>query len=156
MATLGLTRVDPYKNFAFVVELDGIDVAGFSKMGGHKQTTEVISYREGGDNSSPRKLTGQTTFDNITLERGTTANIGFYTWASLVFNPLADIIPENLVKHFLTVKLRDKTGKTVKEWQILNAWPTEFSAGDMDASASGVLVENLTIAHEGFILTKSV
>lgn len=156
MATLGLTRVDPYKNFAFVVEFDGIDVAGFSRMSGHRQSTEIIKYREGGDNSSPRKLTGQTDFDNITLERGTTANVGFYTWATLVFNPLADIIPENLVKHFLTIKLRNKQGTTVKEWQILNAWPTEFTAGELDASANGVLVENLVVAHEGFILTKSV
>ena len=47
-------RFDPYKNFKFRVKWDGKYVAGISKVGGLKRTTEVIKHREGGDPSSSR------------------------------------------------------------------------------------------------------
>ena len=50
-------RFDPYKNFKFRVKFgDSPDfVAGISKVGGLKRTTEVVKHREGGDPSSSRK-----------------------------------------------------------------------------------------------------
>jgi len=42
-------RFDPYKNFKFRVKWDGKYVAGISKVGGLKRTTEVVEHREGGD-----------------------------------------------------------------------------------------------------------
>ena len=62
-------RFDPYKNFKFRVKWDGRYVAGVSKIGGLKRTTEVVKYRDGGDPSSSRKMPGRTEFEAITLER---------------------------------------------------------------------------------------
>ena len=42
-------RFDPYKNFKFRVKWDGKYVAGVSKVGALKRTTEVVEHREGGD-----------------------------------------------------------------------------------------------------------
>ena len=42
-------RFDPYKNFKFRVKWDGRYVAGVSKVGALKRTTEVVKHREGGD-----------------------------------------------------------------------------------------------------------
>ena len=42
-------RFDPYKNFKFRVKWDGKYVAGVSKVGTLKRTTEVVKHREGGD-----------------------------------------------------------------------------------------------------------
>lgn len=42
-------RVDPYKNFKFLIKWDGKYVAGMSKMTSLKQTTEVVKHRAGGD-----------------------------------------------------------------------------------------------------------
>ena len=44
-------RFDPYKNFKFKVKWDGKYVAGVSKVGALKRTTEVVKHREGGDPS---------------------------------------------------------------------------------------------------------
>lgn len=155
MATLGLTRVDPYKNFKFIVEVDGFDVAGFRSVKGLRQSTTDIKYREGGDNSTSRKLIGQTEFDDIVLEKGLTKNAAFYAWATAVFNVAGDVISEKLVKHFITIKVLDKTGKSVKVYQIFNCWPKEYSVGDLDAMGNDVLLESIALAHEGFVLTKS-
>ena len=54
-------RFDPYKNFKFRVKWDGRYVAGVSKCGMLKRTTEVVKHREGGDPSSSRKSPGRTT-----------------------------------------------------------------------------------------------
>ena len=37
-----MARVDPYKNFRFLVEIDGIVQAGFSECSGFGSTVEVM------------------------------------------------------------------------------------------------------------------
>ena len=45
--TVNAKRFDPYKNFKFRVRWDGRDVAGLSKVGALKRTTEVVEHRDG-------------------------------------------------------------------------------------------------------------
>ena len=80
------SRFDPYKNFKFRVKWDGRYVAGVSKVGALKRTTEVVKHREGGDPSSSRKSPGRTEFEAITLERGVTHDTEFEKWANKVWN----------------------------------------------------------------------
>ena len=49
-------RVDPYGNFNFLVEIDGISRAAFQECNGFDSTIDVIEHREGGDNIALRKL----------------------------------------------------------------------------------------------------
>ena len=51
--TVNTTRFDPYKNFKFRLYFVGRTdpVAGLSKVGTLKRTTEVVKHREGGDPS---------------------------------------------------------------------------------------------------------
>ena len=51
--TVNPRRFDPYKNFKFRVKWDGRYVAGISKVGALKRTTEVVEHREGGDPVAP-------------------------------------------------------------------------------------------------------
>ena len=62
-------RVDPYKNFNFRVEIDGITVAGFSECSGLESEVAVIEYREGAD-ISVRKLPGLAKFGDVSLCAG--------------------------------------------------------------------------------------
>ena len=52
-------------------------MAGISKVGMLKRTTEVVKHREGGDPSTSRKSPGRTEFDAITLDRGVTHDVEF-------------------------------------------------------------------------------
>ncbi|MFL6034539.1 MAG: phage tail protein, partial [Gaiellaceae bacterium] len=79
-------RFDPYKNFKFRVKWDGRYVAGISKVGALKRTTEPVKHREGGDPSSSRKSPGRTEYEAITLERGVTHDLAFEQWANKVWN----------------------------------------------------------------------
>src|SRR4051812_35494980 len=82
---VSLSRFDPYKNYRFLVYLDQgtSPVAGVSKVGGLKRTSDVIEYREGGD-GVVRKGPGRTKYDPITLERGVTHDKEFEAWANAV------------------------------------------------------------------------
>src|SRR5690348_2163968 len=79
-------RSDPYKNFKFRVLIDGRPVAGLSKMGALKKTTEAIEWREAGDPSIVRKMPGRTKHEAISMEAGLTHDTTFEDWANLVNN----------------------------------------------------------------------
>src|ERR1044072_1956183 len=79
-------RYDPYKNFKFRVSFGNGYVAGISKVGALKRTTEVVEHREGGDPSTGRKSPGRTKNDPITLERRVTHDLKFEQWANTVWN----------------------------------------------------------------------
>ena len=78
-------RFDPYKNFKFRIKWDGRYVAGISKVGALKRTSEVVEHREGGDASTSRKSPGRTKYDAITLERGVTHDTEFEKWSNKVW-----------------------------------------------------------------------
>ena len=73
-------RVDPYGNFNFLVEIDGIARAAFSDVSGFDTTIDVTEYREGGENTTPRKLPGQAKYSNIVLKWGLTSDRELYDW----------------------------------------------------------------------------
>ena len=143
---------DPYRNFKFEVEIEGFVHAGFQKVSGIKSTTESIEYREGAENETPRKLTGQTMFDDVTLERGTSNNEDFLQWRNMIFN--VDNVDGNQgteegFRKDVIIYLKNKSGTRVKKWKVLNAWPSEYSIGDLDASGNDVLIETMVLKNEG-------
>jgi phage tail-like protein len=66
------TIPDPYTNFNFLVEIDGITRAAFHECSGFDSTIDVIEHREGGENTTLRKCAGMTKYSNIVLKRGIT------------------------------------------------------------------------------------
>src|SRR3954451_9984356 len=77
-------RFDPFRNFRFKVKWDGQYVAGLTKMGALKRSTEMVEFREAGKNTQSRKLPGKTKYDAVPLEAGVTYDTAFQDWATLV------------------------------------------------------------------------
>src|SRR5438045_9140695 len=75
-----MARKDPYKNFRFLLEIDGITQAGFSDCTGFGSNVEVVEYREGGDATAVRKLPGRNSFPDITLKWGLADSLDRYDW----------------------------------------------------------------------------
>lgn len=65
-------RKDPYRNYNFLVEIDGITRAGFQECSGLDSTQDPIEYREGTDSLTTRKLSGLVKYSNITFKWGIT------------------------------------------------------------------------------------
>src|ERR1043166_7332863 len=123
-------RFDPYKNFKFKVKWDGRYVAGISKCGGLKRTTEVVTHREGGDPSMSRKSPGRTSWDAITLERGVTHDLEFEAWANKVWNFGAGDGAESSLADFrkdVIIDVFNEAGQVVLSYQVLDRKSTRLN-----------------------------
>ena len=147
-------RFDPYKNFKFRVKWDGRFVAGVSKVGALKRTTEVVEHREGGDPSTVRKSPGQSKYDPITLERGVTHDPEFENWANKVWNFGANLGAEVSLADFrkdITLEVYNEAGQLAISYRIFRCWVSEFQAlPDLDASDNAVAIQMLTLENEGW------
>lgn len=148
------TRFDPYKNFKFRVKWDGRYVAGISKVGGLKRTTEVVKHREGGDPSSTRKSPGRTEYDAISLDRGVTHDKEFEQWANKVWNFGSGLGGEVSLKDFrkdLIIELYNEAGQLAIAYKVYRCWVSEFQAlPDLDANANAVAIQHLKLENEGW------
>jgi phage tail-like protein len=158
--TVNPQRFDPYKNFKFRVKWDGRYVAGVSKVGMLKRTTEVVKHREGGDPSSSRKSPGRTEYDAITLERGVTHDPEFEQWANKVWNFGAGLGQETSLKDFrknMIIEVYNEAGQKVLAYNIYRCWVSEFqSLPDLDANANAVAIQHIKLENEGWERDQSV
>ncbi len=138
-------RVDPFVNFNFLVELDGIARASFVECSGLDTTTEVITTREGGDNTTVRKLPGKTTYADLTLRRGMTDDLELWTWRLQVING------SFRRKNGSVVVFDLRNTREVARWNFVAAWPTQWTGPAFNATGNEVAVETLVLAHEGIV-----
>jgi phage tail-like protein len=154
------TRFDPYKNFKFRLKWDGRYVAGISKVGALKRSTEVVEHREGGDPSSSRKSPGRTKYEAITLERGVTHDKDFEQWANKVWQYGVKLGQEVSLKDFrkdVILEVYNEAGQLVIAYQIFRCWVSEFQAiPDLDANANAVAIETIKLENEGWLRDTSV
>ena len=125
------TRFDPYKNFKFRVKWDGRYVAGISKVGSLKRTTEIVEHREGGDPSTSRKSPGRTKFEAITLDRGVTHDTEFEKWANKVWNYGSGLGAETSLKDFrkdIILEMYNEAGQLAVAYKIYRCWVSEYQA----------------------------
>lgn len=147
-------RFDPYKNFKFRVKWDGKYVAGISKVGALKRTTEVVKHRDGGDPSSSRKSPGRTEYEAITLERGVTHDPEFEAWANRVWNFGNGLGSEVSLANFrkdLIIEVYNEAGQLAIGYKIFRCWVSEFQAmPDLDANANAVAIQTIKLENEGW------
>ena len=141
-----IQRDNPYANFNFVVEIDGIEVGAFSEVDLPDATIEAIEYREGSDPSSgARKLPGRVSYSNVVLKRGLTGRTDLWSW----FKETRD---GNLQRRNVAIVLLDEARKPVQRWLLRDAWPARFASGRLDGRGNEVVIETLELAYEGLEL----
>jgi phage tail-like protein len=147
-------RFDPYKNFKFRVKWDGHYVAGVSKVGMLKRTTEVVDHREGGDPSTVRRSPGQTKYEPIALERGVTHDKDFEQWANKVWNYGSGLGAEVSLKDFrkdIIIEMMNEAGQVAIAYKVYRCWPSDYQAlPELDASGSAIAIQSLTLQNEGW------
>jgi len=140
-------RIDPFPRYNFVVEIDGLRRAGFMTCTGLEEETEVREYREGGDNSTVRKLAGLNSFTPVVLEAGSTADAELWEWRQRVKRSGAQGNRKSI-----QIIQQNESRSEVKRWIVRDAWPSKFTAPEFDASSSESAVETVEIQHEGLDL----
>lgn len=179
---------DPLRNFRFQVSIanplfPGLLHLGFMAVSGLAVQNEIIPYREGGNNTTTRKMPGQSDFGPISFTRGMMAapvmpqgNVGSgigtneaYNWLTQIFSvqagggfgsPTQDfrgMANVDVLQHPITNASGyaagvDSPPPIKARFQIFNCWPMGLSYSDLEAGGNAVIIENLTLAHEGWML----
>ncbi len=144
---MAVVRDRPYSNQFFLVDLGSGDVgsvsAGFSEVILPEASIDVTEYRTGNDKESAvRKLPGIAHYTSVVLRRGVIGDLSLYNWFNEVRN--GTFAQRNVV---IQLQNEDRTG-VVLTWKLLRAWPVRYSFSNLDARASGVLIEELVLAYE--------
>ncbi|MGB5556551.1 MAG: phage tail protein [Paracoccaceae bacterium] len=133
---------DPFGNYNFIVEIDGLEIAAFAEVSGLSSETEVIEYRDGTDKvNAVRKLPGLTKYSNITLKRGITASDDLWQWRKA-------IIDGNIDRRTASIVILNEAHEPVMRWLVLEAWPCKYDGPALNAKGNEVAIESLTLACE--------
>lgn len=132
----------PHGKFRYKVEIDGLDAGGFSEVSGFDASIDIIEYREGDMVQTPMKIPGLKKYGNLTLKQGLVDSMVLYEWIIAGVNGAVE-------RKTITITLLDEEEAPAASWQVINAWPTKYTAPDFNATSSEIAIETLEIAHEG-------
>lgn len=135
----------PIGNSRFLVEIDGIQTAAFSRVALPAHSVPVVEFRNGSDPGSYQKNDGISEHDPLLLEWGiTTDSDELYEW----FRE-ADTGDIENARRSMAVILLDQRGQETARWNFRNAWPSKYIPPTLDAHTNEIAVERLEISHEG-------
>lgn len=135
-------RNDPYAQYNFTIEIDGLSVAGFTEVGGLTSETEAFDYREGSDNNIVRKLPGLTSVTPISLKRGFTSNVELWDWRKTTIDGLTE-------RKSGAIILLNEARKEVMRWNFKEGWVSKWEGPGLNATTNEAAIEALEIVHEG-------
>lgn len=135
----------PYRKHRFLVEIDGLATAGFSRVDLPDATVADVEYREGTDPATARKLAGTSEYDPLVLQKGVTDDsIALFEWFQQAqAGNLED------ARRTVAVVLLDTRGEAGPRWEFQRAWPARYEGPDLDAQANDTAIETLEVLHEG-------
>ncbi len=137
---------DALAGYRFSIEIDGVTIAQFREVSGLSAEIQTIEHRENKPKGLPvlKKLPGARKYGDITLKRGRTDSNDLWAWIKTVQDGKIDDARKNG-----SVVLYDYAGTEKSRFNFLNAWPSKVSLGSLQAGGNDVLVEEVTITHEG-------
>lgn len=144
---------------------------GFTSVSGMAVTTDSIPYREGGYNTTVHQIPGQTTFAPITLQRGVMLGknqnwekmkklfatvqggsglkAGDQFRFDLEIAVLSHPIPAAAGTGPESTNL-ESNDHVAMRFHVYNCWPQSVAFSDLNAGDNALLVEQMTLVHEGF------
>lgn len=144
---LAAGMMDPFINYRFRIEIEGIELMGFNKMSILENETGIETYSEGGQNNIVHKFPKETSYANIVFEHGLSIDNTIYNWR------------EDVIKGEISESIRSGTIKVYNQnfmrsiWHFHGAWPCKLTIDELDASAGGggaVLIEKVELVIERF------
>ncbi len=148
---------------------------GFTSVSGLAVTTDSIPYREGGYNTTVHQIPGQTQFSPVTFQRGVLLNSRqHWDWMRTLFKTVTgNAVKEQnvsfradieiaVLSHPIAGGAANTAGAEATSAQddhvsvrfkLYNAWVTSLQYSDLNAGDNAILVEQMTVVHEGLDAT---
>lgn len=129
----------------YVVEIDNVVVAAFQDVSGLVVEIAVQEYAEGGNNAFVHRLPGPVKHGTITLKRGLCDSTQFADWWPTHADGKIKVQRKNV-----SIKVLDRVGATVKQWDVRDAYPVRWTVPDLRAPSMEVAIETIELAHNGW------
>ena len=140
--SVGKRKEDPYLNFRFLLEIEGLIRGGFSDVSGLQAETETEDYQEGGVNSFVHKLLKGTKYSNLILKRGITNSDVLWEWHQ-------DIVKGKIEPKNIFIIILDYEGQETLQWEFKEAYPVKWTGPEFKADGNNVGIETLELVHSG-------
>ncbi len=134
-------RNDPYAQFNFLVEIDGVTVAGFTEVSGLTAESEVIEYRTGADEPTVRKLPGLLSYGNITLQVGYTDNTDLWEWRKTTLDGATQRRDGSII-------LLNESREEALRWNFANGWISKYDGPSLNSTTNEAAIETVEITIE--------
>src|SRR6476646_1734393 len=128
-------RNDPYGQFNFLIEIDGVVKGGFSEVSGLTTDTNIVEYREGHEGQgTTRKLPGLMKYNNIALKRGWTKDRSLLNWRK-------QVIDGKTKRASGAIVLLDEARQAALRWEFREGWPCKWEGPPLNGKTSEVAIE---------------
>jgi phage tail-like protein len=182
------SSTDPVRNFKFQVQIipsaggltnhvgPSIGKLGFAVVSGLSVQNEMIAYREGGMNTHPHKMIGQSDFAPVTFSKGVFGHEkALYQWQTFLHSWSqggqggGSVSGNNDYRCDIVVSVFDHpvssgsyatpgdtenaptpAGQAKLAFKLFNCWPGSYSLTDLNAGDSSIMIQQMVINHEGF------
>lgn len=140
-----------HKKFNFTIEIDGLEIAWFESCSAIEGEVGEVEQREGGSLVVANQSPGLYKTTPVTLKVGVTDNDELYNWWEEVVDAEANAgEPDDAYKKNVAVVQKDRDGSELKRWNLFEAWPKKFVAGEWDAKAEENTMEEITLVYRRF------
>lgn len=131
----------------FYVEIEEQLTACFTSCQGLSAKINTTLLKEGGVNDHQRILLGPTSYTEVTLSRGITNSLLFWNWLQAAMQGGTNI------RRHVNILVFSQAGETIQCWALRGAVPVGWKAAQLQASSTGVAVEELSLAYESLNVT---
>ncbi|MEI7025321.1 phage tail protein [Paenibacillus sp. y28] len=135
-------RKEVSSTFRFIVELDGLQAAGFSEVSGLQSEIEYEEIAEGGVNTHFHRLPKRVKSPPLVLKRGLSLSTDLWNWYSSAMNG-------QITRKTGSIIMYDQDGDELCRWNFAEAYPIKWSGPELNAMRSEVAVESIEIVHNG-------
>ena len=142
-------HADPYLSFQFKIEVG--DLTGyFIEIGGIGSENDVVAHQVTIDGRDlVEQIPGRQKQEPVTLNRGITDNMDFWTWRQQVIDGLLSDARQNG-----TITMYTRDYQEAAKWEFVNGWPSNITGPDLKADSNDYGIEKLTLVHEGLTRTQ--
>jgi len=148
MADFGFNEA--YRTDEFVVEIEGIESPGITKVSGLSEgEVDAIDQADGGANITHKISSGIVKYDDLTLERhmdGSQADTDFKDWFEEMFKLDGTGQGSQLRRNGSVVKKQFDT--EVLRFAFEGAWMKSSKFSDLDAGSSEAMKQTIVLAVE--------
>jgi len=141
---------EAYRTNEFVVEIEGIESPGVTKVSGLSEgDIDAVDQPDGGANITHKISSGIVKYDDMTLERnmdGTQADEDFRLWFDEMFKLDGTGTGSELRRNGSVVK--KQFGQEVLRFAFEGAWIKSSKFTDLDAASSDLMKQTIVLAVE--------